>query len=103
MVGLSVPLLTAQINFVQFLIFYKFFRQAALKAAATVPILNKEPMRQALQPRPNYPNVYDSQSHAKQASGENVVFFYHFSLVVNIYIDANNDAFCFKVLYLAQK
>lgn len=44
-------------------------RQAALKAAATVPILNKEPMRQALQPRPNYPNVYDAQSHAKQASG----------------------------------
>lgn len=45
-------------------------RQAALKAASTVPVLNKEPMRAALQPRPKYPNVYDSQSQAKQASGE---------------------------------
>lgn len=44
-------------------------RQAALKAAATVPVLNKEPLRAALQPRPKYPNVYDAQSQAHQSSG----------------------------------
>lgn len=34
-----------------------------------MPVLNKEPMRQALQPRPKYPNVYDAQSQAKHSSG----------------------------------
>lgn len=50
--------------------FALIFRQAALKAAAVMPVLNKEPLRAALQPRPKYPNVFDSQSQAQQSSGK---------------------------------
>ena len=57
------------VNFRQYIKLIFFSRQAALRVASVAPIFQKTSHAEVQQSRPHYPNVYDSQSQAKQSAG----------------------------------